>query len=199
MFNLEIINEFIDKKAINSITVNEKHYEMDLKLKRKMTRMLRNAGLITLVFFLIVSFITNKSLTIDIPFPIVALLITLFFGSFASSRDEFKPVVKDYLFYEDHLLIYRGQEFDEYSDSVQMDKIKYEDIKELSFNKIDKKLSLQALTESISYITADNIEDYEITYHNTTDKNINIYFNDNSSSNLINYFETNSNLKVNII
>ena len=199
MFNLEIINDFIDKKAINSITVNEKLYQVDVKARKKMTRMLRNAGIITLVFFLCLGFITNKSFTVDIPFPVMMLLITLFFGSFSASRDEFKPMKKDYLFYEDELIIYKGEDFNEFSDIVQLDRIKYSDIKEISYNKIDKKMVINSTAETINYITAESAEDYEITYHETAEKNIVIYFNDETHSELINNFENHSGLKINII
>ena len=194
-----ILNDFIDNKPVHSTTIAEKEYQVDIKAKKKLARMMRNAGLITFAFFLILGFIINKSISFNVPFPAMIMIIIMLVYSFSATKDTYELVNTDFLFYDDSLILFKEKVINEVSSVIQMNRVYYKDIKNIVYNKVDNKLSFSGSVEAIDYTTDVNGDLDEVTFYNTFNKNFAIYFNDDKGPGLVADIENNSELKVQII
>lgn len=199
MENYPILNDFIDNKPVHSTTIAEKEYQVDIKAKKKFARMMRNAGLITFAFFLILGCIINKSISFNVPFPAMLLIIIMLLYSFSATKDTYDLVNTDFLFYDDSIIIFKEKVINEVSNIIQMQRIYHKDVKNITYNKVDNKLSFSGKVEAIDYTTDVNGDLDEVTSYNTFNKNFAIYFNDDKGPNLVTDIEKNSELKVEII
>lgn len=197
----EFLDEFSESQTLQMFSVIEREYDGDIRTKRKMGRMMRNAAIITFLFFFVVELIKNRTITFDMPIPSVLSIMMLLFISFSMTREIYETGRTEFLFNDKCLYIFRKRTINGDYQVIYIDRINYSDISKVTYNQVDKKLTITGSVMALDYTLTDDAEEVidEITFFGSKGKNAAIYFDTKPEFDFMEIFRTYTSAETEII